>query len=99
MPMSTKCQKMRKKLQLMPFNMMICISIGYDAYDRFTMEQNLLLATVHKILKKVSKSKVQVKCPKSSPKYSCGQIKLGSNFFYCKSELNIKSPEKSSPKR
>jgi hypothetical protein len=32
-------------------------------------------------------------------KYSCGQIKLGSNFFYCKSELNIKSPEKSSPRR
>jgi hypothetical protein len=26
--------------------------------------------------------------------YSCGQIKLGSNFWYCKSELNIKSPEK-----
>jgi hypothetical protein len=31
-------------------------------------------------------------------KYCCGQIKLGSNFFYCKSELNIKSPEKSSPR-
>jgi hypothetical protein len=28
--MSTKCQKMRKKLQLMLYNMMI----GYDIYDR-----------------------------------------------------------------
>jgi hypothetical protein len=35
MSMSTKCQKMRKKLQLMLYNMMI----GYDIYDRLpTME-------------------------------------------------------------
>jgi hypothetical protein len=33
--MSTKCQKIRKKLQLMLYNMMI----GYDIYDRLpTME-------------------------------------------------------------
>jgi hypothetical protein len=34
MPMSTKCQKIRKKCQLMSYNMMI----GYDIYDCFTME-------------------------------------------------------------
>jgi hypothetical protein len=34
MPMSTKCQKNEKKLQLMSYNMMI----GYDIYDCFTME-------------------------------------------------------------
>jgi hypothetical protein len=34
MPMSTKCQKNEKKRQLMSYNMMI----GYDIYDRFTME-------------------------------------------------------------
>jgi hypothetical protein len=62
---------MRKKLQLMPFNMMICISIGYDAYDRFTMEQNLLLATVHKIVSKVSKivTKVQLRPNKTGQQF------------------------------
>jgi hypothetical protein len=34
MPMSTKCQKIRTKWQLMSYNMMI----GYDIYDCFTME-------------------------------------------------------------
>jgi hypothetical protein len=34
MRISTKCQKNVEKIQLMPFNMMI----GYDVYDRFTME-------------------------------------------------------------
>jgi hypothetical protein len=56
MPTSTKYQKMRKKLELLSCNMMI----GYEIYDRFTMEhftyiaskndiddQSLLLATVH----------------------------------------------------
>jgi hypothetical protein len=34
MPTSTKYQKMRKKLELLSCNMMI----GYEIYDRFTME-------------------------------------------------------------
>jgi hypothetical protein len=34
MLMSTKCQKNEKKITLMSYNMMI----GYDIYDRFTME-------------------------------------------------------------
>jgi hypothetical protein len=38
MPMSTKCQKNEKKRQSMSYNMMI----GYDIYDRFTMEHFLL---------------------------------------------------------
>jgi hypothetical protein len=46
MPMSKKCQNMRKKLQSMSYNMMI----GYDIYDRFTMEhfplrQSMILTT------------------------------------------------------
>jgi hypothetical protein len=46
MPMSKKCQNMKKKLQSMSYNMMI----GYDIYDRFTMEyfslrQSMILTT------------------------------------------------------
>jgi hypothetical protein len=50
MPMSTKCQKnlncYLKKRQLMSYNLMI----GYDIYDRFTMEhfplrQSMILTT------------------------------------------------------
>jgi hypothetical protein len=54
MSLSTKCQKMRNKCQLMSHNMMR----GYNICDRFTMEhfprngideQNVLLKTVRLI--------------------------------------------------
>jgi hypothetical protein len=46
MPMSKTCQNMGKKLQLMSYNLII----GYDIYDRFTMEhfplrQSMILTT------------------------------------------------------
>jgi hypothetical protein len=46
MPMSTKCQKKRKKLQLVKYYMII----GYDIYDSFTVEhfplrQSMILMT------------------------------------------------------
>jgi hypothetical protein len=57
MPISTKCQKIRKKWQLMSYNMMI----GYDIYDRFTMEhillcQSMILRTSFFLLATVSRS-------------------------------------------
>jgi hypothetical protein len=55
MPMSKKYQNMKKKLQSMSYNMMI----GYDIYDRFTMEyfplrQSMILTTNFFLLTTVS---------------------------------------------
>jgi hypothetical protein len=44
--MSTKCQKNEEKMTIKPFNMMI----GYDVYDRFTMEHFPLRQMTTKIL-------------------------------------------------
>jgi hypothetical protein len=53
MPMSTKCQKMRTKRQLMSYNMMIgYVRLFYNgafstALKNDLDDQNLLLATLH----------------------------------------------------
>jgi hypothetical protein len=78
------------------------VQIKENKLERFHNLRNLFRIkgmTKHTCILVISKciGMYTVGCKKIE--YSCGQIKLGSNFFYCKSELNIKSPEKSSPRR